>query len=72
MFGSLLIHEEEINIDPKKVGGGQFDLSPFAVFPKICFLEKGVKPCFFFTFDIIISKILPKKFIEIPQVVQKI
>ena len=35
--------------------------------------SKGrVKPWFFMTFNIIISYIFPEKFIEIPQVVQKI
>ena len=50
-------------INPKKGGG--------FVFPKRYFTER-LKPCFFVTFNIIISHIFPKNVIEFPQVIQKI
>ena len=49
---------------------GQFD-TPCG-FSKNVLSKGGVKPCFFVTFNIIISHIFPENFIEIPQVVQKI
>ena len=40
--------------------------------PSICFLQGWLKPQFFVTFDIILSYIVPKNSVEIPQIVQKI
>ena len=48
----------------------QFD--PPCGFFKNVFFRESVKPVFFVTFDIILSHIFPKNFIEIIQVVQKI
>ena len=42
------------------------------VFPKNVSARERVKSCFFVTFNVIISYIFPKNFIEAPQVVQKI
>ena len=44
---------------------------PVVVFLKIYILPRGWIALGFFTFNIIISHILPENFIEIPQVVQK-
>ena len=41
-------------------------------FSKSVFSRERVKPCFFVTFNIIISHIFPENLIEIPQFVQKI
>ena len=52
------------------LGESQFD-SPCGFFKNVS-PKKRLKPYFFVNFNIIISHILPKNFIEIPQVVQKI
>ena len=56
-----------------KLGGGKFD-SLLCFFHKCIFYneDKSFKSFFLMTFNIIISHIFPKNFIEIPQVVQKI
>ena len=64
-------HNSEIfHILTLKRLGGQFN-SPCG-FSKNVFSKERVKPCFFVTFNIIISHTFPENFIEIPQVVQKI
>ena len=47
------------------------NLTSPVIFPKIHSTER-VKPCFFVTFDIILSHIFPENLIEISQVSQKI
>ena len=54
----------------KQLGEGQFN--PPCGFSKNVSSKEKVKPCFFVTFNIIISHIFLENFIEIPQVVQKI
>ena len=46
--------------------------TPHVVFPKMHLLERRWSPVLFVTFNIVISFIFPKIFIEVPQVVQKI
>ena len=46
--------------------------TPPVVFPKMHLLERRWSPVLFVTFNIVISFIFPKIFIEVPQVVQKI
>ena len=53
-----------------KIPGGQFD--PPVVFPLNASSIEKVKPCFFVTFNIIISHIFPEYFIEIPHIIQNI
>ena len=52
-------------------GGGQFELPPCG-FSKSVSSKEREKPWFFVTFNIILRHIFPEKFIEFPQVVQKI
>ena len=52
-------------------GDGEFDSPPCGFSKNICSRER-MKPWFFVTFNISISHIFPKNFIQIPQVVQKI
>ena len=54
-----------IQVNPKK-GGGQFD-PRLRWFSQKCVFQKKVTPWFFVTFNIIISHMLPKNSIEIPQ-----
>ena len=52
-------------------GDGEFDSPPCGFSKNICSRER-MKPWFFVTFNISISHIFSKNFIQIPQVVQKI
>ena len=56
----------------KRLGGGSGQFDPLCCFSKNLFSRERVKPWFFVTFNVIISYISPKSFIEIPQLVQKI
>ena len=53
-------------------GGGVNLFYPLCGFSENVSSKEKVKPCFFVTFNIIISYIFPENFIEIPQVGQKI
>ena len=55
----------------KCLGGGQGDPLPCG-FSKNVSSKESVKPWFFVTFNIILKNIFAEKFIEFPQVVQKI
>ena len=57
------------NSNPNKASGGR--LIPAVVFKK-CIFSDRMRPCFFVTFNIIISHVFPENFIEILQVLQKI
>ena len=54
-----------------KMLGDEFDPSPCG-FSKNVFFRESMEPCFFVTFNILITHIFPETFIEIPQLVQKI
>ena len=61
-----------ISLTLKKLGNaGQFDPIPLWFFQNV-FSRESVKPCFFLTFNIIISYIFPETFYEIPHIVEKI
>ena len=51
---------------------GKVNLTHYCGFSKNVLFRERVKPCFFVTFNIIISHIFHENFIEIPQVVKKI
>ena len=53
----------KLKLNPKTAGGGQFDPPP-CCFSKNESSKEKVKPCFFVTFNIIISHIFPEHFIE--------
>ena len=62
-----------ICINPKTAGGGGVNLIPTPCgFSKNVSSKEREKPWFFVTFNIILRQIFPEKFIEFPQVVQKI
>ena len=62
----------QFSLTLKRLVGGGVNLTPRYGFSKNLSAKERVKPCFFVTFDIIISHIFPENFIEIPQVVQKL
>ena len=57
--------------NPRTAGGGQFDPRPCG-FSKTVYSKERMKPWFFSAFNITLRHIFPKKFIEFPEVVQKI
>ena len=59
-----------VSVNPKTTGGDEFD--PRSGFSKNLSSKERLKPCFFFTFNIITSHMFPENVIEVPQVFQKI
>ena len=71
---SCVITETNLYLTVKRLrrgGGVQIDPPPCG-FSKNVSSKERVKPCFFLTFNIILRHIFPEKFIEFPQVAQKI
>ena len=66
----MLLHVKLIYHLTLKQRSGQFDT--LCGFLKNVSSKESVKPWFFVTFNIIISHIFPKNFIEIPQIVLKL
>ena len=76
LWKNALLQEQDIPniahyLNPKMPGGGQGDPLPCG-FSKNVSSKESVKPWFFATFNIILKNIFAEKFIEFPQVVQKI
>ena len=51
-------------------GGGQFEV--LCCFPKKLYFRVRVKPCFFVTFNIIVSHIFPENFVDVSHIAQRI
>ena len=67
---SEVMGNERFLINPKKTGGGSI-FQPLCGFFKNVSSKGRVKPCFFVTFNIIISHIFSENFIAIHQVVRR-
>ena len=68
---SLLYFFIKYSLIIKKLGGGGSIWPHLCGFSKNVFSRRRIKPCFFVTFNIIISYILTENFIEIPHDIQK-